>query len=95
MIYSIINKNDLVDEEFITHLNNILDLLQQIDSYINHHTDSDFIKQGLTQKEITALVSNVRIELNMLYKRYTDMGYTDVYIAHQFKTCYEALCMIA
>ena len=95
MIYSIINQNDRIDEEFITHLNNILNLLQQIDEYINHHTESDFIKQGLTQKDVAALVSNVEIELNMLYKRYTDMGYADVHIAHVFKTCYEALCMIA
>ena len=94
MLYSI-NKNDKVDAIFTTHLNNILGLLQQIDDYLNCDDKSVFIKYGITQKDVAALVANIKIELSILYDRYTILGYSDFGLAQQFKMCYEKLDLIA
>ena len=95
MLYSI-NKNDKVDTIFTTHLNNILDMLQQIDDYLNCDDKSVFAHYGITQKDVVALVANIKIELGILYERYTKLGYTyNTAIAQQFKTCYEKLYLVA
>ena len=94
MLYAIKN-SDKVDTIFATHLNNILDLLQQVDDYLNCDDKSVFIKYGITQKDVAALVNNIKIELSILYDRYTILGYSDFGIAQQFKMCYEKLDLIA
>lgn len=95
MLYSI-NKNDKVDTIFTTHLNNILDMLQQIDDYLNCDDKTIFIKYGITKKDVAALVANIKIELGILYERYTNLGYTyNTAIAQQFKMCYEKLYLVA
>lgn len=95
MLYSI-NKNDKVDTIFTTHLNNILDMLQQIEDYTQCDNKTIFIKYGITKKDVAALVANIKIELGILYERYTNLGYTyNTAIAQQFKTCYEKLYLVA
>lgn len=94
MLYSI-NKNDKVDAIFISHLNTILDLLQQVEDYLNCDDKSIFAHYGITQKDVTALVANIKTELNILYERYVNLGYTDLNIACRFKTCYEKLYLMA
>ena len=94
MLYSI-NKNDKVDNIFISHLNTILGLLQQVEDYLNCDDKSIFIQNGITQKDVAALVANIEIELEILYERYTKLGYTyNTAIAQQFKTCYEKLYLV-
>lgn len=95
MLYSI-NKNDKVDTIFTTHLNTILDLLQQVEDYTQCDDKTIFIKYGITKKDVAALVTNIKTELNILYERYTNLGYTyNTAIAQQFKMCYEKLYLVA
>ena len=95
MLYSI-SKSEAVDAIFTTHLNTILDLLQQVDEYINCDDKSIFIKYGITKKDGAALVTNIKTELSILYERYTRLGYTyNTAIAQQFKACYEKLYLVA
>lgn len=94
MLYSI-NKNDKVDNIFISHLNTILDLLQQVEDYTQCDDKTIFIKYGITKKDVAALVSNIKTELNILYERYVNLGYSDLNIACHFKTCYEKLYLVA
>ena len=85
-----------VDTIFTTHLNNILDLLQQVDDYLNCDDKSIFIKYGITKKDVAALVTNIKIELDILYERYTKLGYTyNTAIAQRFNACYEKLYLVA
>ena len=94
MLYSI-NKNDKVDTIFATHLNTILGLLQQVEAYPNCDDESAFAHYGITKKDVTALVANIEIELDILYERYTKLGYTyNTAIAQQFKVCYEKLYLV-
>ena len=95
MLYSI-NKNDKVDTIFTTHLNTILGLLQQVDDYLNCDDESVFAHYGITKKDVATLVANIEIELDILYERYTKLGYTyNTAIAQQFKICYEKLYLVA
>ena len=94
MFYSI-SQNDKVDNIFISHLNTILDLLQQVEDYTNCDDKTIFIKYGITKKDVTALVTNIKTELNILYERYVNLGYSDLNIACHFKTCYEKLYLVA
>jgi len=94
MLYSL-SKNDKVDTIFTTHLNTILDLLQQVEDYTQCDDKSIFIKYGITKKDVVALVANIKTELGILYERYTKLGYSDLGIAQQFKTCYEKLYLVA
>lgn len=84
-----------VDTIFISHLNTILDLLQQVDDYLNCDDKTIFIKYGITKKDVAALVTNIKTELNILYDKYVNLGYSDLGIAQQFKTCYEKLYLVA
>ena len=94
MLYAI-NKNDKVDTIFMTHLNTILDLLQQVEDYTQCDDKTIFIKYGITKKDVAALVANIETELDILYERYTKLGYTyNTAIAQQFKICYEKLYLI-
>lgn len=94
MLYAL-NKNDKVDTIFISHLNIILDLLQQVEDYTQCDDKTIFIKYGITKKDVAALVTNIKTELSLLYERYTKLGYSDLGIAHLFKTCYEKLYLVA
>ena len=95
MLYSI-NTNDKVDTIFMTLLNTILDLLQQIDDYLNCEDKSAFAHYGLTQKDVIALVANIEVQLDIVYDKYVKLGYTyNPAIAQQFQTCYEKLYHIA
>ena len=95
MLYSI-SKNDKVDAIFTAHLNTILNLLQQVEDYLNCDDESAFVHYGLTKKDVAALVANIEIELDILYERYTKLGYTyNTAIAQQFNTCYEKLYLVA
>ena len=94
MLYSI-NKNDKVDTIFTTHLNTILNLLQQVEDYTQCDDKTIFIKYGITQKDVAALVANIEVQLDILYERYTKLGYTyNTAIAQRFKTCYEKLYLV-
>lgn len=94
MLYSI-NKNDKVDNIFISHLNTILDLLQQVEDYTNCDDKTIFVQYGITKKDVLALVNNIKSELNILYGRYIKLGYSDFGIAHLFKECYDRLYLVA
>lgn len=94
MFYSI-SQNDKVDNIFISHLNTILDLLQQVEDYISCDDKSVFTHYGITRNDVMALVDNIKIELNTLYERYLKLGYSDLNIAHHFKNCYEKLYLVA
>jgi hypothetical protein len=94
MLYNI-SQNDKVDSIFISHLNRILDLLQQVEDFMNCDDKSIFIRYGVTKNDIAALVTNIKIELNILYERYKNLGYSDLNIARCFKTCYEKLYLVA
>ena len=94
MLYSI-SRNDKVDNIFISHLNTILNLLQQVEDYLNCDDESVFAHYGITKKDVAALVTNIEIELDILYERYTKLGYAyNTAIAQQFKTCYEKLYLV-
>ena len=93
MLYAI-NKSDKVDTVFMTHLNTILNLLQQVEDYTQCDDKTIFIKYGITKKDVAALVANIEIELDILYERYIKLGYTDLNIARHFKTCYEKLYLV-
>ena len=94
MLYRISQK-DKVDPIFITHLNTILDLLQQVEDYTNCDDKTIFTQYGITKKDVSALVTNIKIELNILYERYIKLGYSDLNIAHRFKECYDKLYLVA
>ena len=95
MLYAIKN-SDKVDAIFTTHLNIILDLLQQVEDYLSCDDKSVFAHYGITKKDVAALVTNIKIELDILYDKYVSLGYTyNTTIAQQFQTCYEKLYLVA
>ena len=95
MLYAI-SKSDRVDTIFTTHLNTILDLLQQVDDYTQCDDKTFFIKYGITKKDVVALVANIEVQLDILYERYTKLGYSyNTAIAQRFKMCYEKLYLVA
>ena len=102
MLYAIKN-SDKVDTIFTTHLNTILDLLQHVEDYLSCDDKSVFAHYGITKKDVAALVTNIKIELDILYDRYTKLGYaynatlrgrSATAIAQQFNACYEKLYLI-
>lgn len=93
MLYSLTATK--VDTIFMTHLNTILDLLQQVEDYLNCDDKTIFIKYGITKKDVAALVTNIKTELNILYDKYVKLGFSNLECEYRFKTCYEKLYLVA
>lgn len=94
----IINKNDRIDEEFITNLNEILDLISQIQIYLDCESKTVFELYSITYNEVKKFTDKVKLRLNSLYMRYVDLGYANTHhneIDSLFKTCYDKIALIA
>lgn len=94
----IITNNDHIDVEFIRDLNEILDLINQVQIYLDCENKTIFETYGITYDDVKSYTERVKIRLNSLYMRYVDLGYMDTHhneIDVLFKTCYEKLYFVA